>query len=56
MKPIAKRDCKLNDTYYSKGEEIQVDNIEQLRKLNEAGFIEPLTPKQIQDYFKKTNL
>lgn len=53
MKPIAKIDCKINDTYYSKGEEIKVDNIEQLNKLNERGFIEPLTQKQIQDYFKK---
>ena len=53
MKPIAKKDCKLNDTYYSKGEEIKVNTIEQLRKLNEGGFIEPLTQKQIQDYFKK---
>lgn len=53
MKPIAKIDCQINGIYYSKGEEIKVDNKEQLNKLNERGFIEPLTPKQIQDYFKK---
>lgn len=53
MKPIAKIDCKINDTYYTKGEEIKVDNIEQLKKLNERGFIEPLSQKEIQDYFKK---
>ena len=53
MKPIAKIDCQINGIYYSKGEEIKVDNKEQLSKLNERGFIEPLTPKQIQDYFKK---
>lgn len=53
MKPIAKIDCQINGTFYSKGEEIKVENIEQLAKLNEKGFIEPLTPKQIQDYFKK---
>ena len=53
MKPIAKMDCKINDTYYSKGEEIKVDNIEQLKKLNERGFVEPLSQKEIQDYFKK---
>lgn len=53
MKPIAKIDCQVNGTFYSKGEEIKVDNQEQLQKLNERGFIEPLTQKQIQDYFKK---
>ena len=52
MKPIAKIDCQINGVFYSKGEEIQVDNQEQLNKLNEMGFIEPLTPKEIQDYFK----
>ena len=53
MKPIAKVNCKINNTFYDKGDEIKVDTIEQLVKLNEKGFIEPLTPKQIQDYFKK---
>lgn len=53
MKPIAKIDCQINGTFYSKGDEIKVDNIEQLQKLNERGFIEPLDQKQIQDYFKK---
>lgn len=53
MKPIAKIDCQINGVFYSKGDEIKVDNIEQLQKLNERGFIEPLDQKQIQDYFKK---
>ena len=52
MKPIAKKDCNINGIFYSKGEEIKVDNQEQLNRLNEIGFIEPLTPKEIQDYFK----
>lgn len=52
MKPIAKKDCQVNGIYYEVGEEIKIDNKEQLHKLNEKGFIEPLTPKQIQDYFK----
>ena len=52
MKPIIKQACKINDTYYDVGEEIEVDTIQQLQKLNEIGFIEPLTPKQMQDYFK----
>lgn len=52
MKPIAKIDCQINGVFYDKGEEIKVNNIEELQKLNEKGFIEPLTAKQIQDYFK----
>lgn len=56
MKPIAKKDCMINDVYYTKGEEIKVDNIDQLRRLNEIGFIEPLTNKDIQDYFKKPEI
>lgn len=53
MKPIAKKDCQINGIFYSKGDEIKSVNEEQLQKLNERGFIEPLTQKQIQDYFKK---
>lgn len=53
MKPIAKINCQINEIFYDKGEEIKVTTKEQLQKLNERGFIEPLTPKQIQDYFKK---
>ncbi len=53
MKPIAKIDCQVNGKYFTKGEEIKVDNIEQLIKLNERGFIEPLNAKEIQDYFTK---
>lgn len=54
MKAIAKIDCQINGVYYVKGEEIKVNNKEQLAKLNEKGFIEPLTPKDIQEYFKKS--
>ena len=56
MKPIAKKEIQINGTFYSKGDEIKVDNIEQLQKLNERGFIEPLSQKEIQDYFKKPEL
>ena len=52
MKPIAKIDCQVNGIFYDKGEEIKVSNREELTTLNEKGFIEPMTPKQIQDYFK----
>jgi len=53
MKPIAKISCQLNGAFYDKGDEIKVETIEQLQKLNERGFIEPLSQKEIQDYFKK---
>lgn len=53
MKPIAKINCQFNGVFYDKGDEIEVKTKEQLIELNEKGFIEPLTPKQIQDYFKK---
>jgi len=53
MKAIAKIDCRVNETYYSKGEEIPVSSTEQLTKLNEKGFIEPMSAKEIQDYFKE---
>lgn len=53
MKPIAKKNCQINGIFYEKGEEIKVNNEIQLNKLNELGFIEPLTQKEIQNYFKK---
>ena len=53
MKPIAKINCQFDGLFYDKGDEIEVKTKEQLIELNEKGFIEPLTPKQIQDYFKK---
>ena len=46
MKPIAKINCQINGIYYTK---------EELIKLNELGLVEPLTAKEIQDYFKKLN-
>lgn len=53
MKPIAKMNCQINGKFYDKGEEIPVKDKKQLIKLNELGFIEPMTPKQIQDFFNK---
>ena len=53
MKPIAKINCSYNGIFYDKGDEIEVKNKEALIMLNQKGFIEPLTPKQIQNYFKK---
>lgn len=39
---IAKIDFELNGTFYVKGDEIKIQDIEVIRKLNEKGFIEPL--------------
>jgi hypothetical protein len=52
MKPKVKKSFQLNGVFYDQGEEINVDSKEQLIKLNELGFIEPLTQKEIQDYFR----
>ena len=56
MEPKAKIDCQINGIFYEKGETIKVNNEQQLIKLNEKGFIEPMTAKQIQDYFRKPKL
>lgn len=53
MQPIAKKNFELFGTFYEKGDEVNVENKEMLIKLVERGFIEPLTPKQIQEYGKK---
>ena len=49
----AKKDFTLNGVFYEKGDEVKVDSKEALIKLNEKGFIEPLTAKQIQNFGKE---
>jgi len=56
MKPIAKIDCQVGGVFYEKGDEIKVDNKDTLIKLNEKGFIEPWTPKQIQEFGKTSKI
>lgn len=51
MKLIAKKEFTLNDKYYEKGNEVKVNTYEELRYLNEKGFIEPLSRKQLEEYF-----
>ena len=54
MKPIkAKILCSYKGTWYEAGDEIKVETKEDLVKLNEKGFIEPLTFKDIQNFGKK---
>lgn len=53
MKPIAKERFSLNNIIYEKGDEVEVKTKEQLIKLNERGFIEPLKIKDIQNFGKE---
>lgn len=54
MKPIkAKMLFSYKGIWYEAGDEIKVDNKEDLIRLNEKGFIEPLTFKDIQNFGKK---
>ena len=46
-KIIAKIDFRLNNIDYIKGDEILTDNITTIIKLNEKGYIEPLTYRDI---------
>ena len=52
MKLIAKTNFSINGIIYNKGEEVKVDTKNQLVKLNELGYIEPLTAKDIQNFGK----
>ena len=54
MKPIkAKVLCSYKGPWSEAGDEIKVETKEDLVKLNEKGFIEPLTFKDIQNFGKE---
>ena len=54
MKPIkAKVLFSHKGIWYEAGDEVKVQTKEELVKLNEKGFIEPLTFKDIQNFGKK---
>jgi len=46
-KAIAKIDCVINNEYYTKGEEIKNLTYNQIVKVNEMGYIEPLNYKEL---------
>ena len=46
-KIIAKVDFVLNNKRYIAGDEVEITDIEKIIKLNEKGFIEPLSYKDI---------
>lgn len=54
MKPTARIDFNLNGVFYEKGDEVKVQDKSELVRLNEKGFINPLSPKEIQNFGKKT--
>jgi hypothetical protein len=47
MKIIAKINFTVNGNKYIKGDEIKLNDINAIIKLNEAGFIEPLSYEDI---------
>ncbi len=49
---IAKIDFTLKGKFYSKGDEVK-GTYEQIAKLNEKGYIEPLTRKEMEQYHKE---
>lgn len=56
-KVVAKQDFILNGIPYIVGDEIEIKDINKIRKLNEKGFIEPLDYKDLvlleRDFKKK---
>lgn len=56
MKEIkAKATFSLNGLIYEKGDIVRVSNIDELVRLNEKGFVEPLTAKDLQNFANNLN-
>ena len=53
IKIIAKKDFTRNGEPIFTGDEVKVNSVEELVKLNEKGFIEPLTLKDIVQFKKE---
>ena len=47
MKIIAKKDFTMNEKSYIEGDELTGLTIQEIAKLNEEGFIQPLTYKDL---------
>lgn len=52
MQLKATKNLILDGIYYDKGDDIEIKDKATLIRLNEKGFIEPLTPKQVQNFSK----
>ena len=51
MKSIkATKNFSLRGIIYEKGDEVKVENMKDLVRLNEKGFINPLSARDLQDY------
>lgn len=46
-KVIAKKDFSINGVSYITGDEIKITDVEKITKLNELGYIEPLSYKEL---------
>lgn len=53
IKIIAKKDFTRKGEYVFANDEVEVNSVEELVKLNEKGFIEPLTLKEIIEFKKE---
>lgn len=53
MEIIAKKEFTLKGKYYDKDDIVKVNNFEELKMLNEKGFIKPLTRKELESYLKE---
>ena len=53
IKIIAKKDFTRNGEPVFVGDDVKVNSVEELVKLNEKGFIEPLTFKEIVQFKKE---
>ncbi len=50
---IASKNFTFKEKFYKEGSEVKITSKEDIIKLNEKGFIEPLTYKEIQDIGKQ---
>lgn len=53
MEIIAKKEFTLRGKYYDKDDVVKVNSFEELKMLNEKGFIKPLTRKELESYMEE---
>ena len=55
MKIIARKDFTLDREFYFAGDEVKIKDFDKIVKLNEKGFINPLTLKELVQIKKELN-
>ena len=55
MKIIASKDFTLDREFYFAGDEVKIKDFDKIVKLNEKGFINPLTLKELVQIKKELN-